>query len=42
MLLAKAGGWSGLHAELPRQYFEVLGNYRLSPAARSKNPWAWE
>ncbi len=32
MLLARCGGWSGLHAELPRQYFEVLGNYRLSPA----------
>jgi Na+/proline symporter len=31
MLLAKAGGWSGLHAALPQQYFEVLGNYRLSP-----------
>ena len=31
MLLAKTGGWSGLHAELPRQYFEVLGNYRLGP-----------
>jgi SSS family solute:Na+ symporter len=28
-LLAKAGGWSGLHAALPPQYFEPLGNFRL-------------
>jgi solute:Na+ symporter, SSS family len=26
MLLAKAGGWSGLHAALPETHFEVLGN----------------
>ena len=26
MLLAKAGGWSGLHAVLPETHFEVLGN----------------
>jgi SSS family solute:Na+ symporter len=26
MLLAKAGGWSGLHAALPATHFEVLGN----------------
>jgi len=26
MLLAKAGGWSGLHASLPQTHFEVLGN----------------
>ena len=31
MLFFKAGGWAGLHAALPPQYFEVLGNYRLSP-----------
>ena len=29
MLFLKAGGWAGLHASLPPQYFEVLGNYRL-------------
>jgi SSS family solute:Na+ symporter/sodium/proline symporter len=29
MLFLKAGGWAGLHAALPPQYFEVLGNYRL-------------
>jgi len=28
-LLAKAGGWSGLHAMLPPQYFQPLGNFRL-------------
>jgi SSS family solute:Na+ symporter len=37
MLLAKAGGWSGLHAALPRQYFEVLGNYRFSPAGQEES-----
>jgi SSS family solute:Na+ symporter len=31
MLFAKAGGWPGLHAALPPQYFEVFGNYRLGP-----------
>src|SRR6266700_701745 len=30
-LLAQAGGWSGLHAALPPQYFEPLGNFRLGP-----------
>src|SRR5947209_3981780 len=30
-LLAQAGGWNGLHAVLPAQYFEPLGNYRLGP-----------
>ena len=34
MLLAKAGGWAGLHAALPQQYFEVLGNYRMSGGVR--------
>jgi Na+/proline symporter len=29
-LFLQAGGWSGLHSVLPPQYFEVLGNYRLS------------
>jgi SSS family solute:Na+ symporter/sodium/proline symporter len=29
MLFFKTGGWAGLHATLPPQYFEVLGNYRL-------------
>ncbi len=37
MLLAKAGGWSGLHATLPHQYFEVLGNYRLSPSGHEES-----
>ncbi len=31
-LLHQVGGWSALHATLPPQYFEVLGNYRLSPS----------
>ena len=31
MLFFKAGGWAGLHAALPPEYFQVLGNYRLSP-----------
>jgi SSS family solute:Na+ symporter/sodium/proline symporter len=31
MLYVKAGGWSGLHSTLPPEYFQVLGNYRLSP-----------
>jgi len=30
-LLGQAGGWSGLHASLPPQYFEPLGNFRLGP-----------
>ena len=30
-LFLQAGGWAGLHAALPPQYFQVLGNYRLSP-----------
>jgi SSS family solute:Na+ symporter/sodium/proline symporter len=29
MLLAKAGGWSGLHASLPATHFELLGNLTL-------------
>jgi SSS family solute:Na+ symporter/sodium/proline symporter len=28
-LLAKAGGWSGLHTVLPPQYFQPLGNFSL-------------
>jgi SSS family solute:Na+ symporter/sodium/proline symporter len=31
MLYIKAGGWAGLHASLPPEYFQVLGNYRLGP-----------
>ena len=31
-LFFRAGGWAGLHSALPPQYFQVLGNYRLSPA----------
>ncbi len=30
-LFLQAGGWSGLHAVLPPEYFQVLGNYRMSP-----------
>jgi SSS family solute:Na+ symporter/sodium/proline symporter len=29
MLLAKAGGWSGLHASLPATHFQFLGNLTL-------------
>src|SRR6202789_1526008 len=29
MLLAKAGGWSGLHTALPATHFQVLGNLTL-------------
>ncbi|MGO8758130.1 MAG: sodium:solute symporter family protein [Terracidiphilus sp.] len=29
MLLAKAGGWAGLHAALPPSHFEFLGNLTL-------------
>jgi solute:Na+ symporter, SSS family len=32
MLLARLGGWSGLHTLLPPEYFEVLGNYRVGPS----------
>jgi SSS family solute:Na+ symporter/sodium/proline symporter len=31
MLFFQAGGWAGLHASLPPEYFQFLGNYRLSP-----------
>jgi len=31
MLFFQAGGWPGLHAALPPEYFQVLGNYRLGP-----------
>jgi len=31
MLLHNAGGWAGLHASLPPEYFEPLGNYRFGP-----------
>jgi solute:Na+ symporter, SSS family len=30
-LFLKAGGWAGLHSVLSPHYFEVLGNYRISP-----------
>ena len=30
-LYLQAGGWAGLHASLPPQYFQVFGNYRLDP-----------
>ena len=35
MLFEKTGGWAGLHAALPQQYFEVLGNYRMTGGVRS-------
>ena len=31
-LFLQAGGWTGLHSVLSPHYFEVLGNYRISPA----------
>ena len=31
MLFLHAGGWAGLHAALPAEYFQVLGNYRMGP-----------
>jgi SSS family solute:Na+ symporter/sodium/proline symporter len=31
MLYFKAGGSAGLHAALPPQYFQLLGNFRLGP-----------
>lgn len=37
MLLARAGGWSGLHATLPPAYFQVLGNYRLGPGGEEQS-----
>jgi len=30
-LLHQAGGWAGLHASLPPEYFQVLGNFRMGP-----------
>jgi len=30
-LFLQAGGWAGLHHSLPPEYFQVLGNYRMSP-----------
>ena len=38
-LLTRAGGWSGLHAALPPQYFEVLGNYRIAPDGHLQPVW---
>jgi solute:Na+ symporter, SSS family len=37
-LLHQAGGWSALHSALPPQYFEVFGNYRLSPTGVLQSP----
>ncbi|HXS76977.1 MAG TPA: hypothetical protein VN753_12420, partial [Terracidiphilus sp.] len=37
-LLHQAGGWSGLHSSLPPQFFEVFGNYRLSPEGVLQSP----
>jgi Na+/proline symporter len=33
-LFMQAGGWAGLHSVLPPEYFQVLGNYRLSPSGQ--------
>jgi SSS family solute:Na+ symporter len=30
-LFLQAGGWAGLHSALPPEYFQVLGNFRMSP-----------
>jgi SSS family solute:Na+ symporter/sodium/proline symporter len=30
-LFLQAGGWAGLNHSLPPEYFQVLGNYRMSP-----------
>jgi solute:Na+ symporter, SSS family len=38
-LLAQAGGWGGLHAALPPQYFQPLGNFRMG-ANRVEQPVA--
>jgi len=38
MLLAKAGGWSGLHAALPATHFEVLGNLTFVQAMETMVP----
>ena len=32
MLFFKAGGWTGLHQALPPEYFQLLGNYRMTPS----------
>jgi SSS family solute:Na+ symporter len=32
MLFFKAGGWPGLHATLPPAYFQVFGNFSVSPS----------
>ena len=37
-LLHQAGGWSALHSQLPPQYFELFGNYRLSPQGVLQSP----
>jgi Na+/proline symporter len=37
LLLAKAGGWAGLHTLLPPAYFELLGNYRLGPGGAEES-----
>ncbi len=34
MLFERTGGWAGLHAALPAQYFQMLGNYRMSGGVR--------
>ena len=37
-LLHQAGGWSGLHSSLPPQYFQLFGNYRISPMGVEQSP----
>lgn len=38
-LYSQAGGWAGLHAVLPAQYFEPLGNYRIGAHGVQQPVW---
>jgi SSS family solute:Na+ symporter/sodium/proline symporter len=38
-LFLQAGGWAGLHAVLPPQYFQPLGNYRIGPHGIQQPVW---
>ena len=37
-LLHQAGGWTALHSSLPPEYFQIFGNYRLSPEGIVQSP----
>ena len=39
-LLARAGGWSGLHAALPPAYFTLFGNFGVNPGAAGQDAGA--